>query len=216
MLQESAEAAGLDRGIWDRQPEGDGEVAVISPECDLSGLVGLFIRTLEDRLALHNEDHAPGTQIRLRVAMHIGLLKRASLGYASPALVTVNRLLNADVLRTALRETEEADLALLVSPEVHQVVEAGVDGLRPRRFREVFVEDPAKGFASPAYLYLAGGTQPRPAAPAGTRTGSPSAPGTPSPAATSVYGQQWNVGPNAHIQQSQGPMYITDNRTGER
>ncbi|WP_436758559.1 hypothetical protein [Streptosporangium sp. V21-05] len=235
-LSMSAESVGLDRGSWDRHPGGDGEMAVIPPECDLSAVVGGFVRHLDDGLAAHNEDHGASMQIKLRMAIHIGLLKRSELGYAGPALIVLSRLLNAHQLRAALRDPRNGDLALLVSSPVYEVVEAGVDGLRPRAFQQVHVEDPAKGFGQIAYLHVAGGPtgpavqgEPRAANPAarketddtapapgrdtdsGTGTGTGTGTG-----GTTMIGTQWNLpGPGNHIKQSNGDMYIFNTSTDD-
>ncbi|WP_262842160.1 hypothetical protein [Sphaerisporangium corydalis] len=216
MLSQSAESAGLDRTIWDRLPAGDGEMAVL-PECDLTTVVGGFVRDLDDRLAVHNEDHGPGMQIKLRMAAHIGLLKRSPLGYAGPALVVLSRLLNADELRRALRNAEDTHLALIVSSSMFPVVESGGLGLRPWTFRKIEVVDDAKGFSEVAYIHPANEVA------AGRPSDGPPVPGPPpsrEPAAPAeekagkersgtMIGTQWNIsGPDARINHSDRDMYL--------
>ena len=70
MLSEAAEAAGLPRARWERQPSGGGGVAVLPANIDLVALVGTFTVELDRRLVEHNKDHDLGAHIRLRVAMH--------------------------------------------------------------------------------------------------------------------------------------------------
>ncbi len=153
MLDEAAEAAGLPRAGWERQPGGDGEVAVLPADVDLVALVRTFVAGLDLLLVDHNDDHRVG--IRLRVAMHTDVLTPGALGYAGPALVVLNRLLDSDAHRRALRETPDENLALLLSePLYRRAVLPEIGGLRPEQFAKVRVSRPDKGFAEDAYLRL--------------------------------------------------------------
>jgi hypothetical protein len=156
ILRRGAQAAGLDRDVWIRQPGGDGELAILPADSDLSAVIGRFVRDIDDRLAEHNRIHGTGTQIRARMAIHLGLLQESALGFAGPALIVLSRLLNSQVLKDALAAVSGADLALLLSAPAYEIVEADAHGLRRRAFREVEVEDTAKGFRGVAFLHVAG------------------------------------------------------------
>lgn len=156
ILRSSAQAAGLDRDVWVRQAGGDGELAVLPPDADLSAVIGRFVRDIDDRLAEHNRIHGSGTQLRTRMAIHLGLLKESALGFAGEALIVVSRLLNSKVLKDALAAAPGADLALLLSAPAYEIVEADAHGLRRRLFRTVDVEDTVKGFRATAFLHVAG------------------------------------------------------------
>ncbi|MFD0201482.1 MULTISPECIES: GUN4 domain-containing protein [Saccharothrix] len=157
MLGEAAASVGLDRGLWTRHPGGDGEVAVLPPDVDLLAAVRGFVAELDTRLADHNEDHGAGTRIRLRVAMHSDVVVRepGPLGYSGPALTVLSRLLDADPVRAALTEAPDANLAQIISEVLYRkAVLSGLGGLRPRQFRQVRVDLPAKGFHENAYVYV--------------------------------------------------------------
>lgn len=157
MLDESAAEMALDRGQWDCQPGGDGEVAVLPPDTDLVKVVGPFVSVLADKLRVYNEDRVPDIKIRLRLAMHIDALKRSTFRYAGPALVVVSRLLDSRPVRDALVWAEDADLALIVSQPVYQkVVLSGLSSIRADQFRAVRVDLPSKGFSTMAYLHVPG------------------------------------------------------------
>lgn len=167
ILTDAAEAAGLSRAAWDRLPAGDGEIALLPPDVDLVAVVRRFVSELDLRLADHNDDHAPETRIRLRVAMHSGVLAPGTLGYVGPALVVLQRLLDSAPVRAALVDVPEANLAQIVSDVVHErAVVPELGGLRPRQFRRVAVDLPTKEFHQNAYLYVPGARpQPPPAPP---------------------------------------------------
>jgi len=155
MLDEAADAAGVGRELWERRPEGDGEVAVLPADVDLLAVVRRFVSELDQRLADHNEDHSPETRIRLRVAMHIDVITRGALGYAGPALVVLQRLLDSAQARAALTESPMVNLAQIISESLYQkAVLPELGGLRPWQFKKVRVDLPAKGFHQTAYVYV--------------------------------------------------------------
>jgi hypothetical protein len=154
MLDDAADAAGVSRKRWERRAEGDGEVAVLPADVDLLAVVRRFPSELDLQLTDHNEDHIEETRIRLRVAMHIDAITPGALGYAGPALVVLKRLLDSAPVRTALVEKPEANLALIISESFYQKsVLPELGGMRPRQFRKVQVDLPAKNFCQTAYVY---------------------------------------------------------------
>jgi hypothetical protein len=166
ILREAAEAAGLDRQEWLTQPGGDGELAILPPDADLVASVSGLVTQLDDRLTAYNEDHSDVMKIRLRVAMHMDMVLRSAMGYAGPALVVLSRLLDGKEFKQALADAEDASMALIVSDAVyHSVVESGLPGLRPGRFRSLAIDNPAKGFRQVAYLYIPGSSRPGTAGP---------------------------------------------------
>ncbi len=157
MLGEAAAAAGLDRTRWECRQEGDGETAMLPPGVDLLAIVRRFVSELDTRLTDHNEDHAREMEIRLRVAMHTDVVTPGHLGPAGPALIVLKRLLDSAPVRAALTNAPAANLAQIISEPVFQrAVLPGLEGVRPRQFREVLVEAPEKGFRQTAYLYVPG------------------------------------------------------------
>jgi hypothetical protein len=158
ILAEAAHAANLDRNVWDRTAEGDGEVAVLPGDVDLLLIVRRFVTELDQLLADHNEDHSQETRIRLRVAMNLGsVIPGGSLGYGGEALIGLARLLDSRNVRRALEDVPGANLAQIISESLFQrAVLPAVGGLRPGQFRKVVVNLPAKGFRQTAYLYVPG------------------------------------------------------------
>ncbi len=157
MLTEAALGAGLDRAGWERRAEGDGEVAVLSADVDLTFIVRRFVVELDSLLADHNEHHQANTRIRLRVAMHLDSVTRGALGYAGEGLIVLNRLLDSPPVRAMLRDTEGANLVQIISEDVFNgAVRPEVQGIKERQFTRVLVDLPAKDFRRNAYLYVPG------------------------------------------------------------
>lgn len=155
ILGEAAEGAGIDRGRWDRQPGGDGELAILPPDVDLVAVVRGFVRELDIRLAEHNEDHEPEMRIRLRVAMHSDVMTAGPLGWAGPASIVTARLLDSTPLRAALDENSRAHLVQIISDPVYRkVVGSGLGGLRAEQFRPVRIS--VKQFDETAYVHVPG------------------------------------------------------------
>lgn len=153
ILDEAAESAGISRTLWERREEGDGETAVLPDGVDLLAVVRTFVSELDWRLTDHNEDHQPAMRLRLRVAMHVGAIAEGSLGYAGPALIDLQRLLDSDPVRGAL--APGVNLAQIISEPLYQeVVLSELRGIRPAQFKKVLVDIPKKRFRRTAYVYV--------------------------------------------------------------
>lgn len=164
LLDEAADNVGLNRELWDRQPGGDGEVAVLPHRTDLVTMVRRFVLELDALLTDHNEDHGPEARMRLRLAMHIDPVSPGEFGAAGPALVVLSRLLDSAPVREALVRQPEAGLALIISEPVYtKTVLSELGGLRPAQFSPVQVE--VKDFRQTAYVFVPGGAPARPAEP---------------------------------------------------
>jgi hypothetical protein len=154
-LTSAADAIGLDRSLWHRQPQGDAELAILPPETDEAAVVADLPRELAIRLRRQNRMLKTDVRLRLRVAMHCGMLHMGALGYPGPAPVETCRLLDAQALRQALAETGDADLALIVSEQLFKdIVVPGYRGLRPELFRQVLVV--VKEYSGNGYITLPG------------------------------------------------------------
>lgn len=155
VLAASAAAAGLRRGEWDCQKGGDGEFAVLPADEPLNALIDDFPRELADHLADFNEDRRDDARLRLRLAIHHGVVEPAANGYAGAGAVVVSRLVNASIARSAQAAAPEAGLVVILSNRIFlDTVAQGHTTLRPARFRRVVVEN--KEYAEDAWLYLPG------------------------------------------------------------
>ncbi|TYB48125.1 hypothetical protein [Actinomadura chibensis] len=160
VLQVACQGSGLGE-TWENvrfmESTGDGILAILPLEA-APALIDPFPRRLQKALA----DVAPGLRarglrLRLRAALHIGLVddERPEAPGVSTATIDVNRLLDAVPLRDALRRSdpEVTFTAFIVSTELFATyVAGGRTGLRESQFTPVQVR--VKRFDRPAYLYV--------------------------------------------------------------
>jgi hypothetical protein len=157
VLAEARRGAGITDDAVTLQHAGDGEFAIMAPGLDESVVLPAFVTHLRAALREVNADLTEHARLRLRMAVHRGHLAPSAGGWAGGAATAVHRLLDSDVLRTALADTPSADLALLVSDVLYQdVVAHGYGGLDAGAFTRVLAAIPAKEFAEPAWLHLTG------------------------------------------------------------
>lgn len=155
VLDRAAGRAGLDRGTWERQPGGDGELSVLprgKPELEPI-VVDDFVRELDNALTVHNRDRVTDARLRLRLAIHYGVAVPADNGYSGQGIITVSRLADGPPVKAALEIVADAQLAVVLSERVFaDVVVQRQTSLSPADFRQVTVRN--KEFVEPAYLYL--------------------------------------------------------------
>lgn len=155
VMRVTAERAGLDRSRWLVQGSGDGELSVLPVETPEKRVVDHLPSALAESLAAHNVDAPHELKLRLRVAVHQGLVRATPYGHAGTGVVMVSRILDSDPGRLALRACPATDLVLLLSPPLYlDLVVQGHTRLSPRDFREVPVV--AKKFNSTAWLHVPG------------------------------------------------------------
>ena len=135
------------------QPQGDGQFTVLPVGLDEAAAIPRLVRAVGDALAARNAAE-PGDRMRLRVALHRGLVKEADNGWVGRAAVAVHRILDSPPLREALAGHPRADYVLGVPDVLFADVLATGDDPPPDAFRPITVDLPAKGFLERAWLYL--------------------------------------------------------------
>ncbi|ANH94491.1 hypothetical protein A8713_27650 [Streptomyces sp. SAT1] len=134
LLDEAAALAGLDRAAWERQPQGDQELAVLPVTTPEVTVLGPFVHQLTARLGVLNA-RTGGPRVRLPLAVDRGVVADAALGHAGPAPVAVARYVNAPQLKAVLAAIRPADLAVIVSDRLYQdVVRSGYPDLDPAQY----------------------------------------------------------------------------------
>ncbi|KUL29192.1 hypothetical protein [Actinoplanes awajinensis] len=156
IMDEAAAELGVDRPTWLQQQAGDGELAILPPDASERALVGNLTPTLDRMLRQYNLGRSEDGRIRLRVAVHQGLVHLdGANGYPGEAVVTVCRLIDSPVLKDALkRRFPRANVVLMVSDPIYADVVRHYQDLRPDLFQEVLAELTEKDFAQPAWLYV--------------------------------------------------------------
>ena len=154
VLEEAAARAKLHRVEWQRQSTGDGELALLPVTEEEPRVVDDYVYHLHGSLRAYNRDLRPEARLRLRLALHHGVVVPASPGFAGQGVVVVSRLLDSRPVRAAL-EVSDADLAVIVSDEVFSATVAQRYTTVPEEaFRRVFVE--LKEYAGSAWLHVPG------------------------------------------------------------
>jgi class 3 adenylate cyclase len=153
-LTEAADMAGLERGRWDVQSNGDGELAVLPGDIAEWTVIDRFPSALHDVLTRVNAGRAD--RLRMRVAVHHGLVRRAAGGYAGNGVVTAARLVESETARNVLRACPTADLVVLLSSSLYNEVvrQRHTTALSAEDFREVTVT--TKTFHDTAWLHVPG------------------------------------------------------------
>jgi hypothetical protein len=155
VIKEAAAAAGFDRRKWGVQPTGDGELAVVSADVSEWKVIDDFPVALTQSLARYNAGRCEETRLRMRLAIHCGLVSPAAGGWAGQGVVTVSRIVNSSIARRALDACPDADLVVLVSASLfNEVVRQGHTQLSPQDLREVLVT--SKAFTDSAWLWVPG------------------------------------------------------------
>ncbi|WP_051712525.1 hypothetical protein [Spirillospora albida] len=196
-LEAACTASGLGetwRAVRFMESTGDGILATLPHEY-IPALIDPFPRRLQETLASSAaERRARGLRLRLRVALHFGLVddERPDAPGISTATIDVNRLLDAAPLRDALgtSDPEVTFVAFLLSAELFTTyVAGGRTGLRESQVTPVTVK--VKQYERPAYLYVpvpstaTGTAAPSESDPAG---GAPPAPPIPSISGVTISG----------------------------
>jgi hypothetical protein len=144
-----------------------------------------FIPNLATALRLHRQASSAANRLRLRVAVHTGLLHGEPGGtWTGTPLRELARLLDADAARRVLQDNPEADLVLAVSQLVHDTVVRHGYTLDPAGFRAVRLQ--AKETDETVWVHIPG-TVPPPEPPASRVTEDARLPGEPGASA------QWGM-----------------------
>ncbi len=152
-LDHACGRAGVDRARCEAQDRGDGQLLLLPPDVDEAKALPGLVLGLRD--ALHTLNRAPGTagRLRIRAALAQGGVQRAALGYVARAVETACRLLDCEHARSALKDTPDTDLALVVADDLFtDAFAAGAGGLPVDEFTNITVTVPAKRFKTLAWL----------------------------------------------------------------
>lgn len=138
------------------QESGDGQFAVLPPGIDESFVIPNLVAGLTVALRDVNADLSSRARLRLRVAMHRGLLRPGANGWIGHSAVAVHRLLDSIPLRSALTRDPGAEFALAVSDTLFQdVIARGCEGLSHEDFQPAAVTIPSKQFNEHAWICTA-------------------------------------------------------------
>lgn len=123
IIGEAVAEAGLESSRWLRQAKGDGELAILPVGTSPQTVFDQLLTAMDRQLREHNRYSTDIARLRLRVAVHEGVVASGvTHGFTGQAANTVNGLVNAPSLRRALAESPSASMAVAVSDPVYQDV----------------------------------------------------------------------------------------------
>ncbi|EWC59509.1 hypothetical protein UO65_5237 [Actinokineospora spheciospongiae] len=157
VVAEAAGRAGVDLAAADRQAAGDGMLIILAPGSSEVAPVDAFPRELVRALRDYNGgDRGDSPRLRLRLAVHQGLVATGDNGYPGAGVVVVARMVDSGPARAALKAASAADLVLLVSRTIYfDLVVQSHTSVQPQAFRQVEYE--TKEGAEVAWLSVPGG-----------------------------------------------------------
>ncbi|MEU9605657.1 hypothetical protein [Streptomyces sp. NPDC048057] len=149
IADQTLEAAGVEATQQYREDRGDGLIVLISGDVAKTALLRSLLSTLPDLLHEHNLLASDSAQMRVRTVLAAGEVAHDAHagtigGLVGHDLNQACRLLDADVLRSALTRRQDEHCVLAVSALVYEgVVRHGHRGVRPEHFRpaDVVVKD---------------------------------------------------------------------------
>lgn len=156
VLTSAAELCGLDRMLIAAGDTGHGEIAVLPAGIDEPRALAALIEELGSVLRHLNTGRPAGARLRLRVAIHEGVVSLTVDGFTGRALAAADRLVRSQPLRSAMTRHRRADLAVLVSDRVFEGLgQHEQPGLSASEFRRVDVADQGTGLPDGvAWLYV--------------------------------------------------------------
>ncbi|MEU6020356.1 hypothetical protein [Micromonospora sp. NPDC047134] len=159
-LAEARANAGLDEATVVLQAQGDGQFAVLPVGIDESRVIPDLVEGLAEALRRTNHGLSAEERVRLRVALHRGLMKPADSGWVGTAAIAVHRILDSPPLRAAIRDTPTADYVLGVPDLLYQdVIRHSVVPPLPHQFTEITIDLPDKGFVEHGWLHVPVGSR---------------------------------------------------------
>jgi hypothetical protein len=158
VLGRARRAAGIRDDEVDPQPQGDGQFTVLPAGIDESAVIPALLAELGARLAERDRGRPAEQGMRLRVALHRGLVKEGANGWVGEAAIAVHRVLDSDPLRDAARRHPSATYALGVPDVLYRdVIVHAVHPPLAAEFEEMIVDLPAKDFVERGWLYVGPG-----------------------------------------------------------
>lgn len=148
--------AGLTAEDYELQEQGDGGLALLPTggTVDEPRLLVSLLSALRTGLIELNEDLVEEARVRLRVALHEGVVHSAPHGYVGPAVIEVCRLRDAAPVRNALADSDAVLVAVVADGLYRDVLSQGYHGLPGAAFAPVDVQ--VKTFSARAWIYLPG------------------------------------------------------------
>jgi hypothetical protein len=144
----------LDAPAVHRDDRGDGTRLIVPAHISPQTLINPFLPDLAAALWEHHKAASETARLRLRVAIHMGLLYRDIHGWAGTPLVHSTRLVNARPVRHALATAPAVNLVVVVSGPVYHEVVCHTHGVDPATYVQVAISE--KETQATAWVHIPG------------------------------------------------------------
>jgi hypothetical protein len=157
-LRKSFDDTGIPYGACYREDRGDGALVVVPPSVDTTLLLTSLAHRLRAEVRQHNDVSTEAARMRLRLAVHTGVVRSDAEGLVGTAVNHTFRILEAPQLKQALRRTG-ADVALITSERVYDdVIRHGLGLADPAEFHQIELR--VKETVAAAWMTLPGMSTP--------------------------------------------------------
>ncbi|MFE7552987.1 hypothetical protein [Streptomyces gardneri] len=203
IVDQTLEAAGVEPTQQYREDRGDGLIVLLSGDVAKTVILRSLLTTTPELLHEHNLLASESAQMRMRIVLAAGEVAHdphagTTGGLVGHDLNQACRLLDADVLRSALAERADEHCVLAVSAPVYDgVVRHGHRGVRPELFRRADVT--VKDGVLPAWIHQGAAPDRGPETAAATPAPAPAAPASAPAAAPAPASQQPSAGAVFHF-----------------
>lgn len=155
VLSRARQAAGIADAEVRPQAQGDGQFTVLPAGIDESVVIPRLVEVVGRELRRRNDAVGEGRRMRVRLALHRGLINEGRNGWVGAAPIAVHRILDCDPLRQALAGHPGADFVLGLPDALYRdVIVPGEEPPRADDFTAMRVELPKKGFVEHCWLYV--------------------------------------------------------------
>ncbi|MFD9699075.1 hypothetical protein [Lentzea sp. NPDC059081] len=153
VLRRAFDSVGIDYEGCDREDRGDGALILVPATFPKSELADKLPERLVAELRRFNSTRVPEAQMKLRVAVHAGDIRRDDHGWIGVPVNVAFRLLDAQDAKLALRHSDGL-LALVASDHFYTEVILQDPGTAPESYRQIDVM--IKTYKGHAWLCLHG------------------------------------------------------------
>lgn len=210
IVSETLARQSIDWAALDRTDLGDGFRLAIPADISPSAALDPFVSNLESALREHRKAASEAARLRLRMAVHQGLVHRDGGAWAGAPMILCARLLDSAPLRQVMNLLPDADLAVIVSESIYDSVVRHGYGLDPRSYQQVTIQE--KETTTTAWLHVSGRRPPfavdQPAQPASANPAVADQDGSPAQPITFQNVAMGDAHVGAQIGQVTGPVYL--------
>jgi hypothetical protein len=161
VLDRSLAEAGVGPDAVTPQDQGDARLLIFPADTDVVKVLAVMPRYLNGDLLARNEDLAAHARMRVRLSFTMGPATPGKTGMAGEAPITVVRLANSRVFRSAMATAEESNCGVIMDSYLYHgfVRQNFRPDMGAEEYFAVHVSEPEKSFEADAWIRIFGGSQ---------------------------------------------------------